>query len=88
MVRFHQKTSVACRVIEGNAVLIIPASAQILGLNRTGTHIWTLLASPRTAEEIAVEIAAHFRIPLERARADSEAFLADLRKKALVEEVE
>lgn len=82
--RYRQNSNVAFRVIEGKAVLIVPETAEIKGLNETGTFVWALLQTPASLEEIALAIAARFEVGAAQARADATAFLAEMQKKGLV----
>ena len=85
MSRWVQNKSIACRVIDGTAILIRPDSAHVKALNRTGTRIWELLAEPRSLEELADDLCGRFEIDRETALADAKAFLEELRAKGLVD---
>lgn len=82
--RYRQNPNVAFRVIEGKAVLIVPETAEIKGLNETGTLVWSLLQAPQNLEEIARAIAARFDVGTAQAQADAAAFLAEMQNKGLV----
>ena len=82
--RYRQNPNVAFRVIEGKAVLIVPETAEIKGLNETGTFVWSLLQAPKSLEEIALAIAARFEVETAQALGDATAFLAGMQKKGLV----
>lgn len=85
MSRWVQKPSIACRVIDGTAILIRPDSAHVKALNRTGTRIWEKLAEPSTVEELADDLCARFAIDRATALADVRAFVDELAAKGLVE---
>jgi len=72
-------------VVEGEAVLLDLAGRRVLGLNPVGSFVWGQLDGRRTAAELAEAVAARFRIVVERARADVDAFLADLNGRGLLE---
>jgi hypothetical protein len=75
----------AWQVVEGEAVLLDLEGRRILGLNPAGSYVWGLLDGRRTPAELAVAVAEHFRVGAERARADVDAFLADLLGRGLLE---
>ena len=70
----------AWQVIDGEAVLIDLAHGKSLGLNPTGTLVWSLLAAQHDEAAIAERVAERFATSPEQARDDVSAFL-----KALVE---
>lgn len=72
-------------MVEGEAVLLDLAGRRVLGLNPVGSFVWGQLDGRRTAAELAEAVAARFRIVVERARADVDAFLADLNGRGLLE---
>lgn len=84
--RFRQNPAIAARVIEGKAVLIVPATAEIKGLNAAGTHLWQILAEPRTLEALADALLARFAVSAEAARVDAEAFVRSMIAKGLLVE--
>lgn len=88
MTRYRQNLEIAARVIEGRAVLIVPARAEIKGLNASGTHLWQILAEPRTVERLADALQERFEVEPAAARADAEAFVASMLAKGLLVRVE
>ena len=86
MTRFRQNPAIAARVIEGKAVLIVPATAEIKGLNASGTHLWQALAEPRSMEDLASALQARFAVEADAARADAEAFVRSMLAKGLLVE--
>jgi hypothetical protein len=75
----------AWQVVDGEAVLLDLEGRRILGLNPAGSHLWGLLDGQRSPAELATALAERFNLGAERARADVDAFLAELYARGLVE---
>ena len=78
------------RAVAGETI-VVPIRAKAADLdwlyvfNDSGAAIWTLLASPRSVDEIAQALADEFDVPGEAARADVVSFLEKLEGAGLVE---
>jgi hypothetical protein len=59
-------------------------SSTYLGTNSSGTLLWKRLAEGTTRRELVDDLVATFGIEPERARADVEAFLGELRSRDLL----
>jgi hypothetical protein len=74
----------------GGQDLLIPVGSRVLDmnglvvLNAVGRYIWELLAEDRSLDELAAAVVEHFDVDAGRARADIEAFVADLGAKGLI----
>lgn len=84
---YRQNPSVAWRAIDGEAVLIDPATGTVFVLNRLGARIWGLLEEPRGEDELARALAAEHPAETARIAADVAAFLGSLADRSLVEGV-
>jgi hypothetical protein len=68
----------------GDQDLLVPLGRRVLDmnavitLNPAGRLLWELLAEDRSVECLATEVAKHFGIDADRARADVLAFLDEL----------
>lgn len=71
-------------LIEDEAVLLMPHAATVLVLNAVGRAIWLLIDGTRSAEAIAEALCAEYEVSPEQARADTAAFLAELRGRGLL----
>ena len=66
--------------MKGETVLFNPANNKFCVLNATAAFIWQSLDRPRTAQEIATEVASHFaNVGLEQAEQDVQRALTELR---------
>ena len=86
--RFQQNPTVAWRLIDGEAVLIVPDKAQVKTLNRSATHLWQTLVVPRTSQELVDAIVGRFDIAAAEAATDVDEFLHALLTRGLVVEVD
>jgi hypothetical protein len=72
------------RIIEGEAVIVLPESGQVGVLNEVGTRVWELTDGRRSLEEIVAAIVEEFEITPERARQDVDAFVQELVEKEML----
>lgn len=78
-------TQVRGRMLEQEAVLVLPARGEVKVLNEVGARIWALADGSRSVSEIAAVIVDQYEVPLAQAQVDTLAFLSELHAKALVE---
>ena len=81
---WRRAPGVVTRKVAGELVLVPVASSvrardtRFFVLNGTAERLWSLLEQPRTADELAQHLTTEFEVDSARARADVDAFLADL----------
>lgn len=75
----------ASRIIDNEAVVVIPEENIVNVLNKTGTRIWDLVDGERNLDEIATIIASEFGITYEEAYQDLMEFIKDLVDKGMME---
>lgn len=76
-------SQLAWQVVDGQAVLVDPASGTAVGLNYVGTFIWSLMGN-HSEDAIAEAVASHFDVDVSTARADVVAFMKDLSERGLL----
>ena len=76
---------VAWTDVDGEIVALDEAAAVYLAANPAGGLLWRALVDGATRESLARKLVRAYGIPLERAVADTNAFLATLRDHALLE---
>lgn len=76
---------VAWSEVDGEIVALDENSAVYLAANAAGALLWRALVDGTTRESLAATLAGEYGISLERAAADTDAFLAALRERALLE---
>jgi len=69
---------VISRLIEGEAVIVLPEQGEIKVLNEVGSRIWALADGTRTLMNIVETICREYEVTPERARADALAFIEKL----------
>lgn len=76
--------SVVGRIIDDEAVLVLPEQGEVKVLNEVGARIWQLIDGSRTVEEIADVIYSEYEVDEEQARSDVLAFIVELESKGIV----
>jgi hypothetical protein len=72
------------RLLDGDAVIVSPASGEIRVLNHVGAEIWQLLENGRTPTQIQQTLTEQYALPPEQAAQDLNAFLDDLTARGLI----
>lgn len=75
----------ASRLIEGEAVLIVPSRREAHVLNETGSAAWALLDGTRTPGEIAGRLAERYDVAAPEAARDLDVFVQDLGARGALE---
>ena len=89
---YKKKDDIVYRKVAGETILV-PISGRladmqrIFALNPVGDLIWHELDGSRTLQKISEDIQSRFDVSSEEADADLEAFVAELLKEGLIEEV-
>jgi len=89
---YKKKDDIVYRKVAGETILV-PISGRladmqmIFALNPVGEFIWEELDGSRTLQQIREDIQSSFDVAREEANADLEAFIAELLKEGLIEEV-
>lgn len=85
--RFRQSLSVTSVAHGDKTVLLDSRSEQFFSLDETGQEIWTMIASPRTKDEIVTLLCQRFGAPVDQVTADVAEFLGELQRVKLIEAV-
>ncbi|MGI9175285.1 MAG: PqqD family peptide modification chaperone [Rhodothermales bacterium] len=72
---------------DGEAVLLSLKTKRYYTLNETGTQIWDLFKKDRSPDEIASALMETYDVDQEAAREHITAFLEDLHREGLVQEI-
>lgn len=84
-VKWPKKTEdTASRIIEGEAVIVIPQKGLVRVLNEAGSRIWQLLDGGNTVEDIINIISSEFNVSREEAQKDTLDFIKELIEKDMV----
>lgn len=79
-----RQDDLAWREFDGEAVLLDLRTSMYLATNPAATVLWRELAQGSTESAMAAALVDAFGIPLERATADVERFVADCRERNLL----
>ncbi|HWI08615.1 MAG TPA: PqqD family protein [Solirubrobacteraceae bacterium] len=74
------------RVIDDEVVMLDAEQSQYLATNASGTLIWRMLQAGATRAQLVELLTSTYGIDQQHAAADTDAFLADLRARELIEE--
>jgi coenzyme PQQ synthesis protein D (PqqD) len=77
-------TDVHWREIDGEIIALEARGSTYVAANGAGTLLWRSLAAGTTAEQLADELVHAYGIEPERAAADADAFVAQLRAQGLL----
>ena len=69
---------VATRIIDGEAVIVLPKSGQVKVLNEVGSRIWELIDGTRSVGEITEIVVAEYDVTTDQAERDVEEFIQEL----------
>jgi len=72
------------RVVDNEAVLVLPDIGKVKVFNEVGAAIWQLIDGKRDIRQISAEICAQFDVDAETAKADTLQFIADLIEREIV----
>ena len=83
-VRYVPTGDVAGRVIDGEALLVLPERGEAIVLNEVGSRIWELISQSEQVSKIVDIIIQEFDVTRETAKQDVSEFCADLERRGLV----
>ena len=72
------------RLLENEAIVVLPEKGQVKVLNEVGARIWSLADGGRSVRDIAAIISTEFAVTPAEAEADTLAFIATLAAKEMV----
>ena len=78
------RPTVQGRLLENEAVVVLPEKGQVKVLNEVGARIWSLADGSRSVRDIAAMISTEFAVTPAEAEADTLAFIATLAAKDIV----
>src|SRR5580700_9594577 len=89
--RVRRSSNVVSRVVADEAIVVpIRRGAadmdSIYTFNETGTSLWALIETNRSAAELVSHLQSQYGLSAEQAAADTEKFLADLSEAGLIEQ--
>jgi hypothetical protein len=76
--------NVVGRMIDAEAVLVLPDKGQVKVVNEVGARIWALTDGSRSIREIASVICSEFEVDLDTAEADTLEFIKNLVQRGIL----
>lgn len=76
---------VAWQSVEEEAVVIDLDARRVMGLNATGSFLWSRMDGKTSVASLSQAVAEAFAVEQERARADVEGFLVQMQQRGLVQ---
>jgi hypothetical protein len=81
----HPTAKARGRLLDREAVIVLPDRGEVKVLNEVGARIWALADGSRSVREIAADIARGYDVSPAQAETDTVMFLQELREKTLIE---
>ncbi len=72
------------RLLEHEAVVVLPGQGEVKVLNEVGARIWGLIDGAHSVRDIASVVCAEYAVTPAEAEADTLSFLADLEQKGMI----
>lgn len=76
--------NVAWQIVDGEAIVVDLASGNTIGLNPTGTFLWSQIDGGRDEAALAAAVAEEFDVDTDVAASDTREFLATMQTRALL----
>jgi hypothetical protein len=76
--------NVAWQIVDGEAIVVDLASGSTIGLNPTGTFLWSKIDGGNDDASLAQAVAEEFEIATEIAESDTREFLTTMQSRALL----
>ena len=80
----HPHPEIIARVIEKEAVLVLPLRGQVKVLNEVGARIWTLIDGVHSTSDIIITVCQEYDTTLEAATNDTTQFLTQLADRGII----
>ena len=76
------------RVVDDEAVIVLPGEGKVKVLNEVGAFIWSQVDGIRTVSEIVDLVCDEYEVDYTQAQADTITFLTDLQQRSVIVLVE
>ncbi len=75
---------VAWQIVDGEAIVVDLASGRTIGLNPSGTLLWSKIDGARDDRELVAALMTEFEVAPDAAETDTREFLDEMTRRALV----
>jgi hypothetical protein len=79
-----KSTQTASRIVDGEAVIVLPLESAVNTLNEIGTRIWEMSDGTNTVTDIIQQIQQEFDVEADVAQDDTLSFIHDLVDKKMI----
>jgi hypothetical protein len=76
--------NVAWQIVDGEAIVVDLASGKTIGLNGTGTFLWSCLDGNRDPEALSAALVVEFEVADDVAASHTDEFLVDMKTRQLI----
>jgi hypothetical protein len=80
----YRSEGVIGRVVDGEAVLVLPEIGKVKVLNEVGGFIWSNVDGEKTVRQISELLAEEYEVGIPEAEEDVQTFLSDLEERGVV----
>jgi len=85
--RLRRSPDALATQVDGDIMMLVLSTGMYHSLSGVAARIWEVLETPSTLDEISARIAEEYGVSLEQCRTDTQAFLADLSRAGLVDDL-
>ena len=85
--RLRRSPDALATQVDGDVMMLVLSTGMYHSLSGVAARIWEVLETPSTLDEISARIAEEYGVSLEQCRVDTQAFLADLSRAGLVDDL-
>jgi len=85
--RLRRSPDALATQVDGDIMMLVLSTGMYHSLSGAAARIWEVLETPSTLDEISARIAEEYGVSLEQCRTDTQAFLADLSRAGLVDDL-
>lgn len=82
---YRRKQRILSASFDDTLIMMSVEKGQYYNLNAAGRRIWCLLEKPQNLDQIVAALAEVYDAPVEKIRAEADAFLARLEREGLLE---
>jgi len=75
---------VAWQIVDGEAIVVDLASGNTIGLNPSGTFLWSQIDGKHDDRDLVSALITHFEVPPAEAESDTREFLGEMTRRALI----
>ena len=83
--KYQRRADVMFTTVSDEVLALDVQQGQCFGMNAVASEVWTLLAEPRTLDEVCISVSARFEVTPEQCRSEIGGLLEQMRDEKLIE---